>query len=82
MELKTIEVAMNIKEAISTRRSVREFADQPVDKATVQELIQAAVQAPSAVNHHPEQVALEELFRSGQGSARQKCGHQVDCNLS
>ena len=44
---------MDIKEAIYTRRSVREFTDQPVDKATVQALIQSAIQAPSAVNHQP-----------------------------
>ncbi len=44
---------MDVKEAIFQRRSVREFTDQPVDRATVLVLIQAATQAPSAVNQQP-----------------------------
>lgn len=44
---------MNVKEAISTRRSVRDYTDRHVDKATVEELIHAAVQAPSAMNQQP-----------------------------
>jgi nitroreductase len=41
---------MDLKEAIYTRRAVREFTDQPVDERTLRQLIDAAVQAPSAVN--------------------------------
>jgi len=44
---------MDVKEVIIQRRSVREFTDQPVDRATVMALIQAATHAPSAVNHQP-----------------------------
>jgi len=41
---------MDLKEAIYTRRSVRDFTDQPVDEKTLRELVDAAIQAPSAVN--------------------------------
>ncbi len=41
---------MDLKEAIYTRRAVREFTTRPVDDKTIRELIDAAVQAPSAVN--------------------------------
>lgn len=42
-----------IHEAIFNRRSVREYADEPVDEATIRRLITAAVQAPNAVNEQP-----------------------------
>lgn len=41
---------MDLKEAIYTRRAVREFTGEPVDEKTIRELISAAIQAPSAVN--------------------------------
>lgn len=44
---------MKIGEAISGRRSVREYAPRPVDKETIDRLIEAAVAAPSAVNEQP-----------------------------
>ncbi len=44
---------MELSEAIYTRRSVREYTTQPVDDKTIRELIDAAVQAPSAVNQQP-----------------------------
>jgi nitroreductase len=44
---------MDIKEAIYTRRAVREFTDAPVDEKTLRQLVDAAVQAPSAVNQQP-----------------------------
>jgi nitroreductase len=44
---------MDIKEAISGRRSVREYTAQAVDEATIRRLIDAAVLAPSAVNQQP-----------------------------
>ena len=44
---------MDLKEAIYTRRAVRDFTAAPVDDKTIQELIEAAVQAPSAVNQQP-----------------------------
>lgn len=44
---------MDLKEAIYSRRAVREFTSQTVDQTTIRDLIDAAVQAPSAVNEQP-----------------------------
>ena len=44
---------MDLKEAIYTRRSTRDFTDEPVDEKTLRQLVDAAVQAPSAVNQQP-----------------------------
>jgi nitroreductase len=44
---------MDLKEAIYTRRSVRDFTEDAVDEKTLKELIGAAIQAPSAVNQQP-----------------------------
>ena len=41
---------MDLHEAIHTRRAVREFTSESVDEPTLRELIDDAVQAPSAVN--------------------------------
>lgn len=52
---------METIEAILTRRSVRSFTDQPVSSETVQELLRAAMHAPSAGNQQPWQlVVLDE----------------------
>ncbi len=44
---------MDIKEAIYARRSVREFTHEAVDQRLIRQLIDAAIQAPSAVNQQP-----------------------------
>ncbi len=44
---------MDLKEAIYTRRAVRDFTAESVDENTLLELIDAAIQAPSAVNQQP-----------------------------
>jgi nitroreductase len=44
---------MDLLEAIRNRRSVREYTEESVDDAVLRELIEAAVQAPSAVNQQP-----------------------------
>ena len=44
---------MDLREAIYTRRAVREFTAEPVDDKTFRQLIDAAIQAPSAVNQQP-----------------------------
>ena len=44
---------MDLKEAIYSRRATREFTADPIDEKTVRALIDAAVQAPSAVNTQP-----------------------------
>jgi len=44
---------MQVTEAINGRRAVRDYKDQPVDKRTAAALIQAAIQAPNAINRQP-----------------------------
>jgi nitroreductase len=44
---------MDLIEAIYSRRAVRAFAQASVDRATIRKLIDAAIQAPSAVNTQP-----------------------------
>ena len=44
---------MDIIEAIFHRRSVREFTDKPIDRGELRRLVDAAIQAPSAVNRQP-----------------------------
>jgi nitroreductase len=61
---------MDVSEAISGRRSVREYTAQSVDELTVDRLIDAAVKAPSAVNQQPwtftvvrDQALLDRISR-------------------
>jgi nitroreductase len=44
---------MEVLEAIYSRRSVRDYAEEPVNKATVEKFLDVAVQAPSAMNSQP-----------------------------
>jgi nitroreductase len=46
-------MVMDLKEAIYSRRSVRDFTTEPVDEISLRQLIDAAIQAPSAVNQQP-----------------------------
>lgn len=49
---------MEAIDAIMTRRSVRRFSGEPVDAATVETLLRAAMQAPSAANEQPWQFVV------------------------
>jgi nitroreductase len=44
---------MDVREAIYGRRAVREFTSEPVDEKILRQLIDAATQAPSAINQQP-----------------------------
>ncbi len=44
---------MELREAIYTRRSTRDYTDEPVSETVIRDLIDAAIQAPSAVNAQP-----------------------------
>jgi len=44
---------MDVREAIFGRRAVRDFTTAPVDESALRELVDAAIQAPSAVNQQP-----------------------------
>lgn len=44
---------MDLMQAIRHRRAVRAYKDRPLERATVEELLDAAIQAPSAMNAQP-----------------------------
>ncbi len=44
---------MDLQQAIRSRRAVRAFTSEPVERALLTRLIEAAIQAPSAVNEQP-----------------------------
>ena len=44
---------MELMEALQSRRAVREYKVDSLDKPTIEKLIRAAILAPSAVNHQP-----------------------------
>jgi nitroreductase len=44
---------MNLDKAIYGRRAVREYSRDVVDEHTIRSLIEAAIQAPSAINQQP-----------------------------
>ncbi|WP_346655455.1 nitroreductase family protein [Pseudomonas sp. L7] len=61
---------MNIYEAIHERRSTRAFTAEPVEQHLIVRLIEAAAQAPSAMNLQPwvftvvrDQALLEQGYR-------------------
>ncbi len=47
-----------VLDTIRTRRSIRRYTDQPVDRAHVEAILQAATQAPSAHNRQPWRFAV------------------------
>lgn len=47
------EVSMSVMDAIYTRRAVRAYTPQQPDKETIQTLLAAAVQAPTAMHEEP-----------------------------
>lgn len=44
---------MDLKDALYNRRAVRAYTSEPVDDATIRMLVDAAIQAPSAVDEQP-----------------------------
>lgn len=44
---------MNVSEAVATRRSIRAFTDQPVDRAVLARILEKAQRAPSGGNTQP-----------------------------
>jgi len=44
---------MELMDAILTRRAVREYSDTPLERSRIEGLLEAAVQAPSAMNLQP-----------------------------
>ncbi|WP_353744675.1 nitroreductase family protein [Sphingomonas sp. 66-10] len=44
---------MELMDAIRNRRAVRDYAPEPLDQVQLRALVDAAIQAPSAVNRQP-----------------------------
>lgn len=44
---------MNVTEAVTSRRSVRQFLDQPVDRKILEQILRTAQRAPSGGNSQP-----------------------------
>jgi nitroreductase len=44
---------MELMEVLRNRRAVREYTDEPIERATIDRLINAAILAPSAINLQP-----------------------------
>ncbi|HBC15479.1 MAG TPA: nitroreductase family protein, partial [Erythrobacter sp.] len=44
---------MNVTEAVQTRRSVRAFTDQPVERETLARILEKAQRSPSGGNTQP-----------------------------
>ena len=64
---------MELKTAIWTRRSVRNFKDTPIDHADIEEIMEGTLMAPSAINLQPWYFAvLEKRFPDH---------HQFPCDL-
>jgi len=73
---------MDLLEAIRKRRSVREYTGEPVDDTVLRELIEAAVQAPSAINQQPWTfVVIKDADRLAQISRKAK-SHLLKASLS
>lgn len=57
---------MNVTDAVTSRRSIRQFIDKPVDPATLRQILEIAQRAPSGGNTQPWNaiiVAGDELSR-------------------
>ena len=78
------DIAMEVRDSIEKRRSIRKFKDTPVDLELVSQLIDAAVAAPSAKNRQPWKfivytgAAKEEICDAMEaGLAREKSGQPI-----
>jgi nitroreductase len=52
----TYGIPMNVSDAITSRQSVRAFTDQPVELATIREILELAGRTPSGSNLQPWKV--------------------------
>ena len=64
---------MELMDGIRDRRSVRDYTDAAIDRATIERLIEAAILAPSAMNLQPWAFAVlldRERSRATQSARR------------
>lgn len=87
------EISMNVLDAIYSRRAVRDYLPQKIDQTTIHILLNAAVQAPTAMHEEPwsfvviqNKSILDRLSDSAkilvrsdaQGSESQQSKHMLD----
>ena len=51
---------MHVYEGIQLRRSIRQYDKKPIEKETIEKLLRAAMQAPSAANQQPWEFLVVE----------------------
>jgi nitroreductase len=75
-------------DAIFMRRSVRTYSAQPLDEATIRGLLDAAVQAPTAMHTEPwafvivqDQATLKRISDRAKGSWIEAAGHYRDLHV-
>ncbi len=77
---------MNVKEALSVRKSTRAYQDRAVDASLIEQILDAARHAPSGTNTQPWQVAVvsgetrtkltQELESAFRGGAKEDMDYQ------
>ena len=75
---------MELLEAIYSRRAVREYTTEPVEQAQLRALIDAAVQAPSAMNQQPWSFCVvrdQELLTQISNNAKAHLLHSTPAGL-
>src|SRR5450756_1133616 len=73
---------MTLKDAIGGRCSVRAYSSEKIDKSTLQELMAAAVRAPTAMHAEPCQfVIVQDVSRLKRLSDRAKAVLATDARL-
>ncbi len=73
---------MTLKDAIGGRCSVRAYSSEKIDKSTLQELMAAAVRAPTAMHAEPCQFAIvQDVSRLKRLSDRAKAVLATDARL-
>lgn len=78
---------MELWEAIQERRSIRQFKPEPVPKSLLQDILQAAQRAPSAINTQPWECwvvggeTLSQLKRAMYAEAEKGGHHRSDFEL-
>ena len=78
---------MELREAIQERKSIRKFRSEPVAKTILQEILQAALRAPSAINTQPWECwvaggeALKQMGREMYAEAEKEMPSRSDVKL-
>jgi len=76
---------MELEEAISKRKSIRSFIDEPISKEDIEKLLWAASKVPSAGGIHPFKIYVVEdedlKKRLCKAGLNQKCIEEASVNL-